>query len=132
MRFALCCYWVWILKGREDLMASASEPTKVSWSPSATRRDTRMSSKHEGSVEYVLIKLSDLSNFEDLISEEKWGGNAIYKAVWTREDGSTKEVAAKRLPKLNEKEVRYLAMINFSVAIVSLAISSDHSCQLSS
>ena len=64
--------------------------------------------KHEGSVDYVLIKLSDLNNFEDLISEEKWGGGAIYKAVWNREDGSTKEVAAKRLPKLNEKEVKCL------------------------
>ena len=92
-----------------------SKPTKqVSWSlsvdvddtdtTSTERRTRRMQEK--GSVEYVRIKLSDLRNFEDLISEEKWGSGAIYKAVWTREDGSTKEVAAKRLPKLNEKEVK--------------------------
>ena len=90
-----------------------SKPTKqVSWSLSvdmdeatSTERRTRHM-QQKGSVECVRIKLSDLSNFEDLISEEKWGNGAIYKAVWTREDGSTKEVATKRLPSLNEKEVK--------------------------
>lgn len=93
-------------------MASGQISKQVSWSPSiATEQQTgnhRPTQQNQGSAasEYVLIKLSNLSNFEDLISEEKWGSGAIFKAVWTREDGSTKEVAAKRLPSLNEKEVK--------------------------
>ena len=87
-------------------MASGQLPKRISWSPSTERRTSRgHMQRSPGSAEYVHIKLSDLNNFEDIISDEKWGGGAIYKAVWTREDGSTKEVAAKRLPKINEREV---------------------------
>ena len=91
-------------------MASGKLSKQVSWSPSiiTDQQRHRHTQQDQASVasEYVLIKLSNLSNFEDLISEEKWGSGAIFKAVWTREDGSTKEVAAKRLPSLNEKEVK--------------------------
>ena len=78
----------------------SSSPSKhVTWS-SGTR-----TIQHDGSLEYVQIKLSELSNFEDLLSGEKFGGSALYKAVWTKDDGSTKEVAVKRLMQINKKEV---------------------------
>lgn len=81
----------------------SSSPSKHVTSSSGTRRDHTI--QHDGSLEYAQIKLSELSNFEDLLSGEKFGGSALYKAVWTKDDGSTKEVAVKRLTQINEKEV---------------------------
>ena len=84
-------------------VSEVRRPTRqVSWAPKV--RQPRIT--QDGSVEYKQIKLEDLSSFEDLLPPERRGTSSLYKALWTREDGSKKEVATKRLAELNEREVR--------------------------
>ena len=78
---------------------------RVSWTPKAS---VRRRVTHDGSFDYQRIALGELSEFKDLQESEnlaRGGSTALYGAVWTREDGSKKEVAAKRLNKLEDKEV---------------------------
>ena len=87
-------------------MEVQSSKPRVSWSPTVS---TRRRIAHDGGHDYQQINLEELSDFKDLEQSEtteRGSSSTMYRVVWTREDRSKKEVVAKRLNKLDDKEVK--------------------------